>query len=112
MPTLDTLRLRRPRPGIPFAPVAPVAPVVPVAPVLLGADGERPPLDVDLTLLLLPLLNCKPTGESFCFYYFWLERMGSWYFNCKRQTVQEIYNKLFFFIYLSICISFFAFGIH
>lgn len=69
MPTFDTLRLRRPRPGAPFAPVAPVAPVAP-APVLLGADGDRPPLDVDLTLLLLPLLNCKPTEESFVLLFF------------------------------------------
>lgn len=51
------LRLRRPRLGVSIAPFVPfIAP----APVLLGAEGDRPPLDVDLTLLLP---NGKPTEE-------------------------------------------------
>lgn len=77
MPTFETLRLRRPRPGAPVAPltIAPVAPVAP-APVLLGTEGDRPPRDVDLTLLLPPLLNGKPT-RNVSTKLFWLARIGS-----------------------------------
>lgn len=69
MPTFVTLRLLRPRPGVmaPFAPTscAPIAsfsPMVPFVIVLLGTEGDRPPRE-DLILLLLPLLNGKPTEE-------------------------------------------------
>lgn len=80
MPTFETLRLRRPRPGVPVAPltIAPVDPVAPVAPtpVLLGTEGDRPPRDVDLTLLLPPLLNGKPT-RNVTTILFWLASIGS-----------------------------------
>lgn len=69
MPTFVTLRLRLPLPAVPVAPRAPMvsfastAPFIITAPVLLGAEGDRPPRDVDLSLTLLPLLNGKPTEQ-------------------------------------------------
>lgn len=63
MPTFETLRLRRPRPGAPMVPLT-NAPLAPVVTFLLGTDGDRPPRDVDLTLLLPPLFNGKPTRNS------------------------------------------------
>lgn len=69
MPTFVTLRLRLPRPGVmaPFAPLPSCAPTTSFSPMtpfiaLLGAEGDRPPRD-DLTLLLPPLLNGKPTEQ-------------------------------------------------
>lgn len=64
MPILETLRLRRPLSEALRSPLAlasaPSAPIFPE-----GADGERPPLVVDLTLSLLPLFNGKPTRNLF-----------------------------------------------
>lgn len=68
MPTFETLRLRRAGGVVTFtrpAPFASTAPFTNPVPVLVGAEGDRPPRDVDLTLLLLPLLNGKPTEEMY-----------------------------------------------
>lgn len=75
MPTFDMLRLRRPRPGVPVAPLTPLTPVTPLTG-LAGTDGDRPPL-ADLTLLLAPLLNGKPTEEISTEHVFWIMRIGS-----------------------------------
>lgn len=89
MPTFETLRLRRFWSGVvPFVPISPFTKIAPfTAPALLGAKGDLPPRDDDLTLLLLPLLNGKPTEEMITLKY-GLENW-TWVQASSRITVEK-----------------------